>query len=572
MTDTATRAGPPPEGPSRMSRWQLTTVLTVLLSGQLLSALEQTIVGTALPTIVGDLGNLSDLALIVTAYLLTSTVATAVYGKLADLYGPKPMYLSAIGIFTGASLLVGLSQNMGQLVAFRALQGIGGGGLVVLAFTICASVLPPRQLGKIQGLVGAMYALAAFGGPLLGGAFTQHASWRWCFLINVPVGIAGFVAVAGLLRLPPGARRARVDYLGAALLVAGVSVLTLLTFWGGSRYGWTSAPIVGLFGALAVVAALFVLRERSAPEPLTPPRLLRNPEISLAMVITFVSGVAMLGAYVFLPVYLQVVRGDEPTTAGLQLLPLMIAVMVGSGASGWLVAAVLGRMKLVILLGTGIMTLSLYLFSRLSAGTPVALFWAYEVVMGIGLGMVISKLIIAVQNRVDRRDLGTITAQAAFFRIIGAAIGTAVLGAVLASRLAFWQVRTLSGPALDRLPGGGRILYADPASIRRLAATDPALHGQVVDAFARSLHTVFLVATPIMAVAFLLTFFLPNTRLRAGELHAAEAAQMPGADGQRPGGQHPDGQHPGGPGGDVDPAEAEAVVPEAGASRAEARR
>ncbi len=517
MTETAAPATAPAAAPGRMSRWQITTVLTVLLSGQLLSALEQTIVGTALPTIVGELGTITDLSLIVTAYLLTSTVAAPLYGKLADLYGPKPVYLSAIGIFTGASLLVGLSQNMGELVAFRALQGVGGGGLVVVAFTICASVLPPRQLGKIQGLVGGMYALAALGGPLLGGVFTEHASWRWCFLVNVPVGVVGLVAVTVLLRLPASGRPARVDYGGAVLLVAGVSVLTLITVWGGSRYGWGSAPILGLFGLLVVLAPLFVRRERSAAEPLLPPSLLRNTEISLAMVITFISGVAMLGAYVFLPIYLQIVRGDGPTTAGLQLLPLMIAVMVGSGGSGWLVSAVLGRMRLVILLGTGIMTLSLYLFSRLDAATPAALFWAYEAVMGIGLGMVISKLIIAVQNRVDRRNLGTVTAQAAFFRIIGAAVGTAVLGALLASRLAFWQVRTLSAQALDRLPGGDQIAHADPASIRRLAGSAPAVHAAVVDVFARSLQTVFLVATPIMAVAFLLTFLLPDTRLRGDE-------------------------------------------------------
>jgi EmrB/QacA subfamily drug resistance transporter len=526
----------PATRPSRMSRWQITTVLTVLLSGQLLSALEQTIVGTALPTIVGDLGSLDALALTVTVYLLTSTVATVLYGKLADLYGPKPMYLSAIGIFTGASLLVGLSQNMGQLVAFRALQGVGGGGLVVLAFAICASVLPPRQLGKIQGLVGAMYALAAFGGPLLGGAFTEHVSWRWCFLVNVPVGIAGLIAVTVFLRLPASGRPARVDYLGAALLVAGVSVLTLVTVWGGSRYPWLSMPILALLGALVVLVALFVLRERSAPEPLVPPSLFRTTEISLAMIITFISGVAMLGAYLFLPIYLQIVRGDGPTTAGLQLLPLMIAVMVGSGASGWLVTAVLGRMKVVILLGTGIMSLSLYLFSRLDADTPVVLFWTYEVVMGIGLGMVISKLIIAVQNRVDRQNLGTVTAQAAFFRIIGAAIGTAVLGAVLASRLAFWQSRMLSAQAVDRLPDGNQVSYAGPESIRRLAATAPGVHAEVVDVFVHSLQTVFLVATPIMALAFLLTFFLPDTRLRGEETHGR------GYGGEDHGGEAPGGE------------------------------
>src|SRR4051794_409622 len=250
---TAAAAGEDRSG--RMSRWQISTVLVVLLTGQLLSALDQTIVGTALPTIVGDLGSFEDLSLVVTVFLLTSTVSTLLYGKLADLYGAKPVYMSAIAIFTGASALVALSQNMGQMVTFRALQGLGAGGLVVVAFTICANVLPPRSLGKIQGLVGAMYALASFGGPLLGGYFTEHVSWRWCFGINVPVGIAGLVALLALLRLPPTSRPRKIDYSGAVLLVAGVSVLLLVTVWGGSRYDWASAPIMGLL-ALVVVLAL----------------------------------------------------------------------------------------------------------------------------------------------------------------------------------------------------------------------------------------------------------------------------------------------------------------------------
>lgn len=251
----AAQPAAPAEG-GRMSRWQLTTVLTVLLSGQLLSALDQTIIGTALPTIVGEVGSLRDLALVVTAYLLTSTVSTAMYGKLADLYGPKPMYLSAIAIFTGGALLAGLSQNMTQLVAFRAVQGIGGGGLVVLAFTSCATVLPPRDLGRIQGLVGAMYALASLAGPLIGGAFTQYLSWRWCFLVNVPVGLGGLLAVALLLRLPAVQRDAAVDYRGASLLVAGVSGLMLLNVWGGSRYDWGSPVILAIVAGCLLLAAL----------------------------------------------------------------------------------------------------------------------------------------------------------------------------------------------------------------------------------------------------------------------------------------------------------------------------
>jgi EmrB/QacA subfamily drug resistance transporter len=490
-----------------LSRLQLRTVLVVLLSGQLLSALDQTIVGTALPTMVGQLGRLDDFSLVVTAYLLTSTISTALYGKLADLYGPKPVYLAAIGIFTVGSALVGLSQDLTEMVIFRAVQGIGAGGLVILAFTISSSVVPPRQIGRIQGLVGAMYALASLIGPLLAGVFTEYASWRWCFLINVPVGVLALLGVATMLRLPAEPRAHRVDYSGALLLTGSVAALVLVTVLGGGRFTWRSPVVSALAVATVLLAVLFVLRERRAAEPLVPLRLFASREVSLAMAITFLIGVAIIGGYFFLPIYLQVVRAEQPTAAGLQLLPLMIAVMVGSGLSGWLISALLGRMKAVVIAGTAVMTVSQYLLSRLGAASPTWQLWTYEAVLGLGMGMVISKLIVAVQNSVERRDLGVITAQAAFFRTIGSAIGTAVFGVLLTARLG----------GLAGLPGGTRVLYADPKTINDLAGTDPVLHERVVGAFAGALHLVFLAAVPIMVLALALTLFLPNTRLRADQ-------------------------------------------------------
>lgn len=509
MTETVETARPD----NGLSRWQLRTVLVVLLSGQLLSALDQTIVGTALPTMVGKLGALDDFSLVVTAYLLTSTVATALYGKLADLYGAKRVYLGAIAVFTAGSALVGFSQDVTQLVMFRAVQGIGAGGLVVVAFAISSSIVPPRQIGRIQGLVGAMYALAALAGPLVGGAFTEYGSWRWCFWVNVPVGLLALLTVSTMLRLPTRRRAHSTDYLGAALLTCGVTTLVLATVWGGGRFAWTSPVILGLLAATVLFAVAFLRQEGRAAEPLVPLTLFRSKEISLAMAITFLVGVAIIGGYFFLPIYLQAARGESPTVAGLQLLPLMIAVMLGSGLSGWLISAVLGRMKPVVVGGTAVMAVSLALFGTLEPSTPVWLLWLFEAVLGVGMGMVISKLIVAVQNSVPRGDLGTITAQAAFFRTIGSAIGAAAFGAVVAAKF-----------------GTGQVVYADPQRIRQLASVDPRLHAEIAERFSVALQDVFLAAVPIMLLAFVLTWFLPNTELRAGQRPwGEESAEEPAA-------------------------------------------
>ena len=509
-------AGPGPGPRVRLSRLQLRTVLTVLLTGQLLAALDQTITGTALPTIVGQLGGLRSLSLLITVYLLTSTVSTPLYGKLADSYGAKPVYLAAIGIFTLGSLLTGLSQNTTQIVIFRAIQGAGAGGLVVIAFTISASVVPPRQIGRVQGMVGTMYALASLAGPLIGGAFTQYVSWRWCFLINVPIGLAAFAAVAVMLRLPAAGTRHRVDYLGAVLLIAVVSVLLLITVWGGARYSWSSGAMLGTYAVAVALVIVFLVRERRAAEPVMPLALFRNAEIAVALGVTFLVGVATIGAYYFLPLYLQIVRGYGPTEAGLGLLPMMLGVAVGSGASGWLISAVLGQVKAVILIGLAILTGSLFLIAQLGTTGTIWICWGDEALLGIGMGLVISKLIMAVQNKVDRRMLGTITAQGLFIRVIGSAIGAALLGAVLVSRL--------HGAVASKVP----LLDQDPKSIARLAVTAPGLHTEVVTAFARSLHTVFLAAAPVMLAAFLLAWLLPGTRLRderPAAPHEAPAAE-----------------------------------------------
>jgi EmrB/QacA subfamily drug resistance transporter len=513
----------------QLSRWQLRTVLTVLLTGQLLAALDQTITGTALPTILGQLGGLRSLSLLIAVYLLTSTVTAPLYGKLADTYGGKPAYLSAIGIFTLGSLLIGLSSNTAELVIFRAVQGAGAGGLVVIAFTISASVVPPRQIGRVQGMVGIMYSLAALAGPLIGGAFTQYVSWRWCFFINVPIGLVALVAVTVLLKLPAAGTRHRIDYTGALLLIAFVSVLLVITVWDGSRYSWASGEMIGAYAAAVVLLGVFLVAERRAPEPLMPLALFRNREIAVALTVTFLVGIATIGAYFFLPIYLQIVRGYGPTEAGLSLLPMMLGVTLGSGLSGWLISTVLGKVKYVVLTGLAIITVSLFLISTLTAASAAWQVWGDEALLGIGMGLVISKLIMSLQNRVDRRMLGTITAQGLFIRIIGSAVGAAVLGAVLVDRLNSWQ----RGHALSLLSSKVPLLYQDPKTIRQLAISAPGVHAEVVTAFARSLHTVFLAATPIMLAAFLLAWLLPGTRLREErpvphEAAAADRQPQPG--------------------------------------------
>jgi hypothetical protein len=322
--------------------------------------------------------------------------------------------------------------------------------------------------------------------------------------------------LGAMLKLPSQRREASVDYLGAILLVAAISALVLVTTWGGSRYEWGAGPMLALYAGTVVLVAALIMRERVAKEPIIPLALFRKPEISLALVITFLIGIATIGAYFFVPIYLQVVRGNDPTTAGLNIVPLMMAVMIGSGASGWLIAVVLGRMKVIVIGGVGIMTTGLYLFSLLDETTPAWQLWCYLAVMGIGMGMVISKLIVTVQNSVSGRDIGTITAQANFFRVIGSAIGTAAFGAVLAAQLSAAST-SLDADVLAQLPDGSAVLYSDPASIHALADTAPAAYAEVVRMFADSMHTVFLVAVPIMVLAFVLCWFLPNTKLRDGD-------------------------------------------------------
>jgi len=479
--------------------------LAALMLTMLLAALDQTIVSTALPTITSDLGGLNELSWVVTAYLLASTASTPIWGKLSDLYGRKLMLQSSVVVFVVASAMAGLSQNMGQLIATRALQGIGGGGLMVLVMAVIADLIPPRERGKYTGLFGAVFGLASVIGPLLGGFFTEQLSWRWIFYINLPLGIAAFLILGAVLHLPRHREKHTIDWAGAALLVIGVTSLLMVTVWGGQQYPWLSAEIIGLFVLGVGALLLFVRTELRAPEPMVSMTLFHNKVFSVTSAIGFVVGFAMFGAIVYLSIYLQVVNGASPTEAGLQLLPLMAGLIVTSIVSGRLITRT-GRYKIFPIIGTGLAAIGLLVLAQLGVGTSYGQIALGMLILGAGLGNVMQVLVIAVQNSVAPAELGSATSGSTFFRSIGGSFGTAVFGAVWTARLA--------AELTQILPAGATSGGNPTTSMAAIHALPPQLQQEVLAAFARAIDTTFLVAVPVMVVAFVLSFFVPEVTLR----------------------------------------------------------
>ena len=508
-----------PSTPGPLSHRQILLVFSGLMAGLLLAALDQTIVATALPTIVGELGGLDHYSWVVTAYLLSSTVSTPLYGKISDLYGRKAVFQTAILIFLAGSLLAGLAQTMWQLVVCRGLQGAGAGGLMAMAFAVVGDVVPPRERGRYTGYLGSVFAFASVVGPVVGGFIVDHVSWRWVFLINLPVGAVALVVTSSVLTLPVMRRPHRIDVEGAVLLVAGVSCLLLALVWGGTEYPWGSHVIVGLALGGAVLTLAFVAWESRVTEPMLPLRLFGNRIFSVSAGLGFLTGCGMFGGIIFLPLFLQIVTGASATNSGLLMLPLMGGLMVASISSGRIISRT-GRYNVWPVTGMAVATTGMFLLSLMDAGTTRLGSSLCMLVLGLGIGMIMQVLVLAVQNAVPYADLGVATAAATFFRSMGGSFGVAVFGAILNTRMAAELPQLLPAAALAQVGGRASQLLSSPAQIRLLPP--PIMHG-IIEALSRSIHSVFVWAVPLLLAGFVLAWFLPEIPLR-DTVHAGSPA------------------------------------------------
>jgi EmrB/QacA subfamily drug resistance transporter len=505
-----------PTGPRR----EVLIILPGLLLAIMLAMLDQLVVSTALPRIVGDLGGVTHLSWVVTAYVLASTVTTPLYGKLGDLYGRKRLLMIAIVVFLIGSALSGMSQTMGELITFRALQGLGAGGLLVGAIATIGDLVSPRERGQYMGYIMVSMTLAMIAGPLVGGYITDSLSWRWIFYINMPVGGAALIYLAATLHLPRRRLKRKIDYLGSVLLAVAASSLVLLTTWGGTQYPWRSAQIIGL-GAVAVVAtAAFLAVERRAAEPILPLHVFRNRNFSLVTAMSFLLGLAMFGALTFLPLYQQTVQHLSATESGLMLIPLMLGSTVTTLIAGRVTTRT-GRYKALPIIGGGVMTVAMYLLTTLGVGTSLVTSGAYFVVLGVGMGFLMQITTLVAQNSVEPRDIGVASSSRTFFQQIGGSIGVAAFGAIFAHRLT--AVMSAQLPAVHLNSGGGQL---NPAMVAHLPA---AVQHVVFSAITQAVQEVFFWAAPAAAVVFILAWFLKEVPLRGrapADQPASEAPEL----------------------------------------------
>jgi EmrB/QacA subfamily drug resistance transporter len=503
-----------------LTHGQILVLMGALMTGMLLAALDQTVVGTALPTIVGKLGGLDHYSWVVTAYLLASTASTPLYGKLSDLYGRRPLLRFAIVTFVVGSLLSGIAQTMTQLIVFRGIQGLGAGGLMALSFTIISDVLAPRDRARYQGLFGAVFGVSSIAGPLLGGYFAEH-DWRWIFFINLPLGILALIVTDRVLRLVVHHRREHsVDYLGAVIMVAGVVALLLAASWGGTEHPWTSPLIIGLLVAGVTLSLLFVVVERRVREPILALSLFRRPTFALGNAGGFVFGLGMFGSIIFVPMYLQVVKGTSPTDSGLLMVPMMAGVIITSILTGRAISRI-GRYKWATVSGAVVTTGGMLLFAQLDIDTPLWISFCYMVVLGVGIGLSMQALLLAVQNSLALSEMGAGTSSVTFFRTLGGSFGVAVLGAVLTARVDQWMAKLLPdvlaelpADAARRLPtGSNRELLNEPSAI--MALPEP-VRNVIQESFVNGLNTVFLICAGLALVAVVITALMPNQILQGG--------------------------------------------------------